>query len=43
MIYVLRSAAFKEEGGFETIIKIGYTIMRYYILIIALFSGNINI
>ena len=25
MIYVLRSAAFKEEGGFETIIKIGYT------------------
>ena len=25
MIYVLRSAAFKKDGGFETIIKIGYT------------------
>lgn len=25
MIYVMRSSAFKSEGGHETIIKIGYT------------------
>jgi len=25
MIYVMRSSAFKPEGGHETIIKIGYT------------------